>query len=207
LLRVKSVRQVPLAGQRGRRSALSYPTKSQFNSLANESEKAMSNTRSAQLSGLHDAAEPIDWTRVTRYGVLYSIVLVFGWIGAMKFTAYEAAAIADLVSSSPLVFWLYAIFDMQSAAQFLGVIEISAAVFLAARPWSAAAGAVGAALVAATTAVTLTFLFSAPGWEPSLGGFPALSVVPGQFLIKDAVLLATAVWIFGDAVRDLRRSR
>ena len=46
---------------------------------------------------------------------------------------------------------------------------------------------------------TLSFLLSTPGWEASLGGFPALSVVPGQFLIKDLVLLGAALWSLGEA--------
>jgi uncharacterized membrane protein YkgB len=46
---------------------------------------------------------------------------------------------------------------------------------------------------------TLSFLLSSPGWEPSLGGFPALSAMPGQFLLKDVVLLAAALWSFGEA--------
>ena len=50
----------------------------------------------------------------------------------------------------------------------------------------------------------LSFLFSAPGWELSLGGFPALSVVPGQFLLKDSVLLAAAIWLLGDALKNVR---
>src|SRR5262245_3398250 len=49
---------------------------------------------------------------------------------------------------------------------------------------------------------TLTFLFSTPGWEPSLGGFPALSAMPGQFVLKDIVLLAAALWSFGEALRE-----
>jgi len=47
---------------------------------------------------------------------------------------------------------------------------------------------------------TISFLFSSPGWEPSLGGFPALAVVPGQFLIKDLVLFGAAVWSLGEAL-------
>jgi uncharacterized membrane protein YkgB len=35
------------------------------------------------------------------------LVLVLGWIGAMKFTAYEATGIQGLVASSPLMSWLY----------------------------------------------------------------------------------------------------
>jgi len=48
---------------------------------------------------------------------------------------------------------------------------------------------------------TLSFLFSTPGWEPSLGGFPSLSVLPGQFLLKDVVLLGAAVWSLNEALR------
>ena len=47
---------------------------------------------------------------------------------------------------------------------------------------------------------TLSFLFSTPGWEPRLGGFPALSGAVGQFLIKDVVLLAAALWSLGEAM-------
>jgi len=47
---------------------------------------------------------------------------------------------------------------------------------------------------------TLTFLVSTPGWEPSLGGFPALSANVGQFLIKDVVLLGAALWCLGDSL-------
>ena len=36
----------------------------------------------------------------------------------------------------------------------------------------------------------------------SLGGFPALSVVPGQFIIKDLVLLAAALWSLGEALPE-----
>ena len=62
---------------------------------------------------------------------------------------------------------------------------------------SAILGALGAI---ATYAISLSFLFTAPGWEASLGGFPALSVVPGQFLLKDVVLLAAAVLLLGKAL-------
>jgi uncharacterized membrane protein YkgB len=155
------------------------------------------------IAGRHAA----DVSHVGRHATLYGLVLVFGWIGAMKFMAYAAGAIEGLVASSPLLSWLYAILDQRGVANLIGVIEITAAALLAVRPWSAATGAVGALLVAATTAITLTFLLTAPGWEPSLGGFPALSVVPGQFLVKDAVLLGAALWLLGDALRGLGVAR
>jgi hypothetical protein len=37
--------------------------------------------------------------------------------------------------------------------------------------------------------------------EASLGGFPALSVVPGPFLLKDAVLLGASSWSAGEALQ------
>jgi uncharacterized membrane protein YkgB len=64
--------------------------------------------------------------------------------------------------------------------------------------------ALGGGLAAVMFLTTLTFLFSTPGWEPSLGGFPALSVVPGQFLIKDIVLLGAALWSLGEALHAAR---
>jgi uncharacterized membrane protein YkgB len=132
----------------------------------------------------------------------FTVAGVLGWIGAMKFTAYEAGAIEGLVASSPLTSWLYGPLSLQGAANLIGGIEITTAllIVLGTRiPTAAIAGALGAI---ATFAITLSFLFSAPGWESSLGGFPALSVVPGQFLLKDSVLLAAAIWLLGDALRS-----
>lgn len=134
----------------------------------------------------------------------FGLALVFAAIGLMKFTAYEAEAIQGLVASSPLLSWLYGVFGVRGLAAAIGVVEVSAAILLALRPWSALAGAAGAAVISATLVMTLTFLFTAPGWEPSLGGFPFLSVVPGQFLIKDLPLLGIALWALGDALSDLR---
>ena len=136
----------------------------------------------------------------------YALVLVLLWIGAMKFTAYEAGAIQPLVANSPLMSWLYAIFGVQAASNLIGVAEIAAGVLIALRPWSAVACVVGSLMGIATFVITLTFLFSTPGWEPSLGGFPGLSVAPGQFILKDAVLLGAAVWSCGEALRGVGAS-
>jgi len=133
----------------------------------------------------------------------YALVLVLVWIGAMKFTAYEAGAIEPLVANSPLMSWLYAVFSVQTTSNLIGVAEIAAGIMIALRPWSATACVLGSLMAVATFVITLTFLFSTPGWEPTLGGFPALSVAPGQFILKDAVLLGVAVWSFGEALRHV----
>jgi reactive chlorine resistance protein C len=137
----------------------------------------------------------------------YAIVLVLVWIGAMKFTAYEAAAIEPLIASSPLMSWLYAVFSVQATSNLIGIAEIAAGVLIAVRPWSAVACVVGSLMATATFVVTLTFLLSTPGWEPSLGGFPALSVAPGQFILKDAALLGASVWSSGEALRAMAVGR
>jgi uncharacterized membrane protein YkgB len=134
----------------------------------------------------------------------YGLVLVVGWIGAMKFTGYEAAGIQPLVANSPFMGWMYRFLSVQAFSNLLGTVEIAVAVMIAVRPLSARVAAVGSAMAVMMFLTTLSFLFSTPGWEPSLGGFPALSVVPGQFLLKDVVLLGAAVWSLGEALNAIR---
>jgi uncharacterized membrane protein YkgB len=134
--------------------------------------------------------------------VRYGLVLVLAWIGAMKFTAYEAEAIQPLVAHSPFMSWVYHLLSVRTFATLLGVVEVGTAVMIAARLFSARIAALGSGLAALTFLGTLSFLFSTPGWEASLGGFPALSVVPGQFLVKDVVLLGAALWSLGEALQQ-----
>jgi uncharacterized membrane protein YkgB len=80
------------------------------------------------------------------------------------------------------------------------VIEVAVALLIAARPFSPRASALGSALAVGMFLTTLSFLVTTPGvWEPSAGGFPALSGKPGQFLIKDLALLGIALWSLGEA--------
>lgn len=131
--------------------------------------------------------------------IRYGLVLVLGWIGAMKFTAYEAAGIQTLVETSPLMSWMYKVFSLQTTSNIIGVVEITAATLIAIRPLSAKLSAVGSMLAVFTFLATLTFLFSLPGWEKSLGGFPALSG-SGGFLLKDTVLLGAALFTLSDSL-------
>jgi uncharacterized membrane protein YkgB len=45
---------------------------------------------------------------------------VLGWIGAMKFTAYEAMGIQPLVAHSPFVSWMYDFLSVRSFWAMLG---------------------------------------------------------------------------------------
>lgn len=159
-----------------------------------------SDTSSTDFAALGDTV-----TNVGTHAIRFSSAIVLAWIGAMKFTAYEAGAIEGLVASSPLTSWLYSVFSLQGASNLIGAAEIVIALLLvigAKFPKVALVGALGAL---ATFFVTASFLLTAPVTEPSLGGFPALSVVPGQFLLKDIVLLAGAVFLAGDALKRLAR--
>lgn len=131
--------------------------------------------------------------------IRYGLVLVLGWIGAMKFTAYEAEGIRTLVETSPLMSWMYRVFSLQATSNVIGVVELIAAALIAIRPLSAKLSAIGSVLAVLTFLTTLTFLFSLPGWEKSLGGFPALSG-SGGFLLKDIVLLGAALFTLGDSL-------
>jgi len=139
-------------------------------------------------------------TRFGEHAVLISTATVLGWIGAMKFTAYEAGAIEGLVASSPLTAFLYNLLSLQATSNLIGTIEIIIAAMLLLGIRYKQAAVLGALGAIATFTVTLSYLFTAPGWEASLGGFPALSVVPGQFLLKDFVLLAAAIYLLGKAL-------
>ncbi|KKD60537.1 membrane protein [Grimontia sp. AD028] len=145
-----------------------------------------------------------DWVHSLNHiadnAVRFSIVIVLAWIGAMKFTGYEAGAIQGLVASSPLTSWLYSVFSLQGASNLIGTVEIATAVALLLAPLNRTIAIVGAVGATVTFAVTTSFLFTAPIAEASLGGFPAISVVPGQFLLKDIVLLSAAVSLLAKAL-------
>ena len=138
--------------------------------------------------------------------IRYGLVLVRGWIGAMKFTAYEAEGIKTLVQTSPFMSWLYKVFSLQATSNVIGVTELTAAALIAIRPLSSKLSAIGSVLAVFTFLTTLTFLFSLPGWEKSLGGFPALSG-SGGFLLKDTVLLGAAFFTLGDSLASEKRER
>ena len=134
----------------------------------------------------------------------HCLIVVLLWIGGMKFSAYEAEAISGFVANSPLVSWTYSFASKQTVSTFLGITEIAIALLIAARPLAAKAALLGGVLAIGMFATTLSFLVTTPGvWEASAGGFPALTVVPGQFLIKDFVLLAASIGVVAETHREL----
>ena len=136
----------------------------------------------------------------------YGLTVVVGWIGFMKFTAYEAQGISPFVANSPLMSWVYGFMSIRAFSAVLGVVEVAIAILIAIRPLSPRATVLGSALAVGMFLTTLSFLLTTPGvWEPSLGGFPALSALPGQFLIKDLALVGIALWTLGEAWKASER--
>ena len=81
----------------------------------------------------------------------------------------------------------------------LGVVEITIGVLIALRGVSPRLSGIGSVGSIITYLITLSFLLSTPGvWQEGYG-FPFLSGMVGQFLIKDIVLLAASIWTAGEA--------
>jgi uncharacterized membrane protein YkgB len=147
----------------------------------------------------HPANTALRLERIGGAVIRYGLALVIIWIGALKFAAYEAAAIEGLVANSPLLSWTYRLASLVTVAAVIGVMEIVLGVLIAVRPVAprlSALGSLGAVLMFLTT---LSFMLTTPGvWQPDLG-FPFLSGA-GQFLVKDLILLGVAVWTAGESL-------
>src|SRR6478752_8888616 len=76
----------------------------------------------------------------------YALVVVVGWIGLMKFTAYEAEGIRPFVANSPLLRWVYGPLSVRGFSTVLGVVEVAVALLIAARPLLPRVSAFGSAL-------------------------------------------------------------
>lgn len=162
--------------------------------------RATSIAQSQSLAGHEAPSIPSRVEAIGRELARYGLAAVVGWIGFMKFTGYEAEGIQPLVAHSPLLSWVYGFMSVRAFSAVLGVVEVAIALLIAARPFSPRASAVGSALAIGMFLTTLSFVVSTPGvWEPSAGGFPALSAMPGQFLIKDLALLGVSLWSLGES--------
>jgi uncharacterized membrane protein YkgB len=138
---------------------------------------------------------------IARILLRYGLVIAIGWIGAMKATHYEALGIQPLIAHSPFLSWGYGVWSVDRFTMIIGATEVIIVALLAVKPWFPRASAVGSLGAICMFLTTLSFIFTTPGWEPSLGGFPALSGGVGEFLIKDFVLLGASFWTLADSLQ------
>jgi uncharacterized membrane protein YkgB len=153
--------------------------------------------------------------------VRFGIVVVFLWIGGLKFFTYEADGIVPFVANSPVMSFFYnhpADYkthmnkegeliaanhqwnienNTYGFANALGVVLVILAVFIALYKIFPFASMVASILVFIMTLGTLSFLVTTPeSWVPHLTdnqwGFPYLSG-RGRLVIKDIVILGGAI--------------
>src|SRR5574338_1355796 len=98
----------------------------------------------AHVRTLPQARNPFE--KLGAFLIRYGLVLVLGWIGAMKFTAYEAEGIKILVETSPFMSWLYKLLSLQATSNVIGIAELTAAALIAIRPLAPKLSALGSAL-------------------------------------------------------------
>jgi len=131
---------------------------------------------------------------VSRYG----LVVVLAWIGFGKYVKMESRV---LIEHSPLMSWIYDYLSITTVARGLGTMEIVSAILIAVRPIWPRVSAIGSALAVVLFIGTVSFLFTTPGVVAThAAGLPVLSAQPGQFLLKDLVLIGVAIWTLGDSL-------
>lgn len=165
-----------------------------------------------------------------------AILIIFVWIGGLKFWNYEAEGIVPFVANSPFMSFFYkerapeykdyklreGEFDTAKHewheknntygfSHGLGLLIMSIGILTFLGFFSARAGLVGEVLAVVMTLGTLSFLVTTPEvWVPDLGsgeyGFPLLSGA-GRLVIKDTAILAGAVVLLSDTARRLLARR
>jgi uncharacterized membrane protein YkgB len=134
-----------------------------------------------------------------------AMVLIFFSFGYQKWFSYEADRLVPFISNGPFISWLYPAFGHRGASFFLGVSEWTFGALLLAGFWNRRIGLLGDIGSIATFIGTVTIIpFMPDGWDPSAGGFPAMTGnVP--FLMKDVVLLAVSIYLFKQDLAKIMR--
>jgi uncharacterized membrane protein YkgB len=161
-----------------------------------------------------------------------AILIVFVWIGGLKFYNYEAEGIVPFVANSPFMSFFYTHhapeykqyklkegeFDAKKVewhqenntygyAHGLGILIMSIGILTFLGIFFPRIGLIGAGLVIIMTIGTLSFLVTTPEcWVPNLGsgeyGFPLLSGA-GRLVVKDTVIIAGAIVVLADCAKRI----
>lgn len=125
------------------------------------------------------------------YVSLFGAILVMLWEAILKFTPTEANGIKHLVENSPLTFWMYKIWDVQTTAIVIGLGEMITVLLLILSIKISKLRVYAALGMTATFLVTLSFLFTTPGTARTMDGIPATNF----FLLKDLMFLGFALML------------
>ena len=161
-----------------------------------------------------------------------AILVIFVWIGGLKFWNYEAEGIVPFVANSPFMSFFY----NKAAPEYkeyklkegefnevehqwhmenntygfshgLGILIMAIGILTFWGIFSPQIGLAGAALAGIMTLGTLSFLVTTPEvWVPDLGsgehGFPLLTGA-GRLVIKDTAILAGALVVLADSAKKV----
>ena len=146
-----------------------------------------------------------------------AILVIFVWIGGLKFWNYEAEGIVPFVANSPFMSFFYT----KSAPEYKDYKLKEGEYNEVKHQWhvanntygfscglgifSSKIGLIGAVLAIIMTLGTLSFLVTTPEvWVPDLGsgehGFPLLTGA-GRLVIKDTAILAGALVVLSDSAK------
>lgn len=147
--------------------------------------------------------------RLGRLGLWLVLGLLFLGVGLQMLTPYEANAIHPFAGSSPLLGWCYRLWGVRGASAVFGLTGILVGLGLLSglvRPgdWPARLGAAGATVA---TAITSSFLLTAPGVVAghTVMHLPLLSLSVGQLFARDLALLAASLLLLGESLGGGRR--
>lgn len=164
-----------------------------------------------------------------------AILVIFIWIGGLKFWNYEAEGIVPFVANSPFMNFFYG----KQAPEYkayklkegeynpekhawhvsnntygfshgLGILIMGIGILVFLGIFSPKIGLIGSLLAIIMTIGTLSFLITTPEvWVPDLGsgewGFPLLSGA-GRLVIKDTAILAGAVILLSDSAQSILKN-
>ncbi|MET3981862.1 putative membrane protein YkgB [Mucilaginibacter sp. UYP25] len=167
--------------------------------------------------------------KLGKKAIRFGIVIVFLWIGGLKFFSYEADGIVPFVANSPFMSFFY-----QHPAEYkkhinkegefvkanhewhvnnntyifsrgLGLLLIVLGLLVAIYRLAPFASMISSILILILTIGTLSFLITTPeSWVPHLNdaqwGFPYLSG-RGRLVIKDIVILGGAIITMSESAR------
>lgn len=128
-----------------------------------------------------------------------ALAVIFIWFGGIKYTAGGASGVDGLVNNSPILSWVNDSFSIKTFGALLGTLEIVTGIVLLLGIKYLKFRAIGGFAAIITFVVTLSFLLTTPGVVPEGASFPVLSGNPGEFLLKDIVLLAVSYVLFSSA--------
>jgi uncharacterized membrane protein YkgB len=155
------------------------------------------------LAGSRETTSSVAFVRYTewvdRYNLGFNVcraafVVMLLWAGAYKLTRPGADGIVPLVSTSPLISWMFTLLGRYAGADVIGITEICSAILIIIGRFKPQAGMAGSLLATIIFTVTGTMVITAPDAIITVKGMAYMSFI-GLFLFKDVVSLGVSFYL------------